>query len=528
MSAVRWPHGPRCRVCVSLAEPTVERLLHVLAGIDDATGALPDLIEIRLDALHDHRPLAGGLIEELAAHAPLPVGFTLRPRGPGGGFEGDEAQRRVLLERAARAGAAFVDVELAADWAADFVAGSPAPVVLSHHWESPGVPPDLAQRVAQARAHAPAVIKLVATAVATDDAVPLLTAGAAMIADGQPAACFCMGEAGRASRLLAAARGGALIYAAVGAGCEVAPGQWAVRELLHDLRLPSWQPDATLYGLIGDPIGHSLSPAIFNAVFEDLGVAAAYLPFPGADLDAVLRLIEAMEVRGVSVTMPFKQQMAARSSQREPLVETTGAANTVAFGPGGWSAWNTDGQAVVDALLDVREVVDARVVLVGAGGAARAAAVALAGAGAELTVLNRTVAHAEQVAGLAGAAWGPIERLQQEHFDVVINATPVGMAGGPAPEATPFPPAWLAGKEVVFDMVYRPRRTPLLKQAGARGCAVVEGLEMFVRQAAAQYRLLTGDRTEAPLATMRATLARVLGEDTLAAQDPGAGGTGRG
>jgi 3-dehydroquinate dehydratase/shikimate dehydrogenase len=523
MTAAPWPYGPQCRICVSLAEPSPERLRQRFARLDGA-----DLVEIRLDALGPEHEPTPRLLSELVAACPVPVGFTLRPLFQGGAYVGDEGARRLALERAAAAGAGFVDVELDAEWVGDLVAASACPVVVSHHWEE--APADLDAHVERARALAPAMIKLVATAVSPDDALPLLHAGRELRAEGQPATCFCMGAAGAASRLLAAGQGAALIYAAVEGGREVAPGQWTLSRLVGELGVPHWQPDAEFCGLIGDPIDHSLSPAIFNAVFRARGMNMAYVPVAAGDLDGVLRLLTDVGFRGVSVTMPFKEEMGARATQREALVEATGAANTVVFGAGGWSAFNTDGQAVVDALAAVRPVAGARIAIVGAGGAARAAAVALTDAGAEVTVVNRTVARAEEVAALAGADFGAVETLEGGGFDVVINATPVGMIaargdGTSQGEATPFPASWLNGDEVVFDMVYRPRRTALLRQAAERGCTTIEGLEMFVRQAAAQYRHLTGDRGDEPLASMRATAEEVMVQDE--AQNPTPDGTPR-
>ena len=227
----------------------------------------------------------------------------------------------------------------------------------------------------------------------------------------------------------------------------------------------------------------------------------------------------------MSVTMPFKEEIASRSTRRDELVTATGAANTVVFEDDGLAAYNTDGGAIVAALAAIRSVETARIAVVGAGGAARAGAVALVSAGASVTILNRTEARARQAAELAGASSAGLEQLEGGGFDIVINATPVGMQGTPMADSTPFPPEWLSGREVVFDMVYRPRNTPLLRHAAKRGCTTIEGLEMFVRQAAAQYRLLTDDPDVEPLDTMRAVVERLLVDDNVAAQKATEGST---
>ena len=517
--APRWPFGPDTRVCVSLAEPNAAALRQQFGRLDGA-----DLVEIRLDALDARNDLEPQTLADLVAGCPLPVGFTLRPAWQGGGFEGDESGRRRSIEHAAAAGAAFVDVELDAEWVTDFLQRAGCPVIVSHHWDSTR-PPDLPEKVARIRELAPSMAKLVATADVPSDALPLLGAGEQLIASGQPATCFCMGEAGKASRLLAAGRGAALVYAAVAVGSEVAAGQWPLRELVEELRVSGWRRGTGLCGLIGHPIGHSLSPAIFNAVFQERGLDVAYVPVAGEDLDAVLDLVIGMGFRGLSVTMPFKDEIASRSARRDQIVTATGAANTVLFEDDGLAAYNTDGAAVVAALAGVGPVETARIAVVGAGGAARAGAAALVGAGASVTIFNRTEARAREAAELAGASSAGLEQLEGGGFDIVINATPVGMQGTPMAESTPFPPEWLSGREVVFDMVYRPRTTPLLRQAAKRGCRTIEGLEMFVRQAAAQYRLLTGDPGVEPLDMMRDVVERLLVDDRVAAQEATDGGT---
>ena len=522
--------GPwdRCQVCVSVAEADLDAVAARLVGLRGA-----DLIEVRLDALDESAGLDPARLAELSAGSPVPIGFTLRPEWEGGGYRGDEPARRRLLAAAAASGAAFIDIELDAEWAAELLGSSPCPVIVSHHFDRPR-PDDLQRRVEQLLRLRPSLAKLVAPAERPADALPLLAAARRLIAEGQPATCFCMGEAGRASRLIAIGQGAGLVYAAAEAGREVAAGQWPLAELTDRLRVRGWPRDAGFCGLIGHPIDHSLSPAIFNAVFQERGRGLAYLPLPGAELTPAIDLVEAVGFLGLSVTMPFKEQMAGRCAELDALATATDAVNTVVARPGGgWAGFNTDGVAVVEALAARRQIDGATIAIVGAGGAGRAAAAALAAAGGEVTVLNRTAARAAEVAELAGATAGPIETLRERRFDVIINATPVGMqaagAGGPRPGAprgaeaggervaeqgeTPFPTSWLAGSEVVFDMVYRPRITPLLAAAAARGCPTIEGLEMFVRQAAVQYGLFTGEPTDRPLVSLRATALRILEDD---------------
>ena len=499
-----WPFGSDTRICVSLDGPNTAALREQFDHLEGA-----DLVEIRLDALDTLHDLTREALTDLVMNSPVPVGFTLRPMWQDGGFDGDELDRRRFLEEASISGAAFIDVELDAEWAADFLDDAQCPVVASHHWNS-ARPSDLSQKVERIGKLAPSMAKLVATAEVPSDSLPLLSAGEQLIMSGQPATCFCMGEAGKASRLLAAGQGAALVYAAASVGNEVAAGQWSLRELVDEFQMNRWQQGTRLCGLIGHPISHSLSPAIFNAVIQEQGLDVAYIPIAGGNLDAALDLAREMDFQGLSVTMPFKDEIALRSTRQDDLVATVGAANTVVFEDDGFVAYNTDGSALVDALATVRPVERAKIAMVGAGGAGRAGASALIAAGAAVTIVNRTEAHAKEAAELCSCSGGGLQRLEVDDFDIIVNATPVGMRGTPLAESTPFPPKWLSGREVVLDMVYRPPNTPLLREAIERGCTTIQGLEMFIRQAAAQYRLLMGDPGVEPLRAMRNAAEQLL------------------
>lgn len=494
--------GSGCRICVSVARGRFEALPAAIAA-----AAAADLVEVRLDALEDPDACDGDALAGLVKASPVPVGFTCRPVWQGGGYRGGEADRRALLERAGISGAAFVDVEAEADWAVEFLSSCPAPVLLSHHWQQVR-PRDVSRRAGSMLQLRPAVVKLVAPAATAADALPLLRAGARLVQQGQAATAFCVGETGRASRLLVAAYGGALTYAAAEGGQEVAEGQWPLSFLREEIRLGRWRRGFRCCGLLGHPVGHSLSPRIFNAAFAAAGQPLGYLPVASASLEPALKLADGWGFQGLSVTMPFKEEAAAACATLSPEARTIGAVNTLVATSGGWAGHNTDAPGVLEAIRSVLPVAERRVAVVGAGGAARAATVALAGAGARVAVLNRTPERAAAVAALVGGESGPLEELRRGAFDVVVHATPVGMAGGEAPSATAFPVEWLRGTELVFDLVYRPRTTPLLQQASARGCKVLDGLEMFVRQAAAQYRLWAG--TEPPVGVLRRAAEEAL------------------
>lgn len=490
-------------VCASVQAASPAEFVQRLQTAADA-----DLVEIRWDALED--PVAAvESLAEVVRSAPAPVVFTCRPAWQGGAFDGGEALRRTVLEAGLKAGARWVDVELDAPWGPDFARSHRDRTLVSHHWSSAS-PPDLERRLTTLLDLRPAVAKLVAPADRPSDAVPFLRAAERLRGAGIVPACFCMDEAGRASRLLSVARAGGLLYVAADSGAITAPGQWRLRTVRHELKVGRWRPGFSLFGLAGDPIGHSLSPAIFNAAFAAAGRPACYVPLPGPDPADVLVLAEAAGVAGLSVTMPFKEASASACGELTGLAARLRVANTLVRAGDRWVGHNTDGAALVGALATHLDPSGARVVMVGAGGAARAAAAALVDAGAEVVIVNRDARRGRELADELGASSDEVESVPGMRFDALVNATPVGMAGT---VETPVSTAGLSGREVVVEMIYRPAETELLRQARGAGCRIVVGLEMFVRQAEAQHRLWTAEPP--PAGVMRKTAVARLEADVL-------------
>lgn len=498
----------RCLVCVSLAAPNVETLQSCLVGLGEV-----DVAEVRLDALADPSGLRVADLAALVSRSPVPLLMTCRPDWEGGAFSGPEPERRELMVRALEAGARFIDLEIDATWAADLVGRWRDRVLLSHHWDCLP-PPDLEVVVDALIRLRPAVAKLVARAELPQQAAPLLAAADRLRAAGIGAACFCIGEAGRSSRLLAAARGDRITYATGATGSATAPGQWPLRVFRRDLLASRWKPGHTIYGVAGDPIDQSLSPLVFNSAFAASNTDALYLPLPGGPFESVLELAREAGVRGLSVTMPYKQDALQACRGVSRLARRIGAVNTLVWSRDGWQGHNTDGPAVAQVLAGRVQLNASRCAILGAGGAARAAVVALADRGASVTVLNRTVPRARALADELGCGAGPLEALAAERFDIVINATPVGMG---RTVRTPVSTAWLRGDEIVLDMVYRPPQTEFLRQASEIGCRTVSGLEMFLRQATLQYALWTG--LDLPAEVMRTAAESRLAESASTVEE---------
>jgi 3-dehydroquinate dehydratase/shikimate dehydrogenase len=436
-----------------------------------------DLVELRLDYVRQP-DVAGAL-----AGRRVPVIVTCRPGWEGGTFLGSEEERRRLLEQALELGAEYVDIE----WRAAFgdlvrVRGGRG-ILLSMH-DFAGVPRDLVERYRQMRSTGAAVVKVAVAAKTLCDILPL-----AELRRTDPSgrcALIAMGMAGMASRVLAAKLGCCWTYA----GDAVAPGQVGLDRMLDEFGFRGITPATDIYGVVGKPIGHSLSPAMHNVGFAAAGLNAAYLPLEAADVDDFVGFSTALGLRGASVTAPYKQTLLGRVDEIDELSRQIGAINTVRIGNGRWLGRNTDVAGFLEPLECRLPIAGLRAAIVGAGGAARAAAVALASRGARVTVCARDPRQAAAVARLTGARARGLPP-QRGSWDILVNTTPVGIY--PDVEATPLAGVTLDGR-LVYDLVYNPPATRLLRDARAAGCETIGGLEMLVAQAVRQFEWWTGER----------------------------------
>jgi 3-dehydroquinate dehydratase/shikimate dehydrogenase len=453
----------------------------------DAASPAADLLELRLDTVRDPD------VDAALAGRTKPVIATCRARWEGGHFEGSEEERLGLLEKAWQQGAEFVDLEFAARDRAPWAA-SGARVILSHH-DFGGVPADLAGRHRAMAASGAAVVKLAVTPSRLSDCARLL---ALTVSAPQRQVVLAMGAAGLPTRLLPARFGSAWSYA----GDEVAPGQVSLARMRDEYRFGEVSADAELYGLVARPVGHSVSPAMHNAAHRARRRDAIYIPLQAEDVDDLLAFASAFDLRGASVTVPFKVDVVEHCT---PTARATraGAVNTLIRREGGWAGDNTDMEGLLAPLEGLR-LPSMRVVVLGAGGAARAAAAALVDAGARVTVCARRSERAAEVAALAGCASAAMPPPPGS-WDLLVNATSAGMY--PNVDDTPWPNARFDGA-LVYDLVYNPRETRLLREADEAGCETLGGLPMLVAQAEQQFALWTG--TPPPLGAMqRAAQARL-------------------
>jgi len=259
--------------------------------------------------------------------------------------------------------------------------------------------------------------------------------------------------------------------------------------------------NTTLYGIIGHPLGHTLSPAVHNSAFRACGIDAVYLPFETLDPFTCLKAAKALPIKGLSVTIPYKSLIVKHLDFVELTAARIGAVNTVINRGGKLHGYNTDASAAREALEDVLKPQETTCLVLGAGGAARAVGFALKGVCRSLTIANRTARHAEELARSLGCGWVGLSDVCDVKADLVINTTPVGMH--PQTGSIPVPERALEHASAVMDIIYRPKRTALLELAERKGCRTIRGEEMFLRQAAAQFRLWTG--FEAPFERMKDT-----------------------
>jgi 3-dehydroquinate dehydratase / shikimate dehydrogenase len=437
-----------------------------------------DLVELRLDTVKD--PSAAAAL----AGRRKPVIVTCRSRAQGGHFQGSEDERRAILGEAFALGAEFVDLEWQSGCADLIEKTGGRRVVLSHH-DFNGVPSDL-QNIAQAMlASGAEVVKIAVMASRLGDNITLRSIAKKTRV---PMAVIAMGEAGVPSRVLATWMGSCWTYA----GNNVAPGQVDAARMIEEFRFRHIGARTEVFGVLGKPVSHSVSPAIHNAAFRATHRDAVYLPLAAADFDDFITFADAAGLRGVSVTAPFKVDAFERADECDPVSRRIQSVNTLRREGLRWLGCNTDVTGFLRPLESSMQLRNARATILGGGGAARSVSVALASAGMRVTMCARRPEQAQAVAALTGAAiasWPP----DPASWDLLVNATPVGTApnvnDSPLPSGYPFP----HGK-LVYDLVYNPPQTQFLTDAERAGCRTVGGLDMLVAQAQAQFEWWTGQR----------------------------------
>ena len=462
--------------------------------------------ELRLDYLQDTNDLEGRLHRMLTRlHLPQTIA-TCRRAEAGGFFQGTVEQQVELLAAAVRAGCQRVDL----DFESVLSRGpsvlrqfAPAKVIVSHHnYRETRSLRGIYRQLARLPV---AGIKIATQARHLRDNLQIHRLLKAHRGQSPKLVALAMGPCGIPSRVLALQWGSYFAYASAGNHAGTATGQLAVEYLHSVYRVERLNFRTRLYGVVGSHASMSLSPTMQNAAFQAKRVNAVYVPCETKQLPDFLALAQELNFLGFSVTMPFKRAILRHLDWVDPLAARIGACNTVAFRHGKHLGWNTDAAAVVEVLAKRLRLAGSRVLILGAGGAGRAAAYALRAEGAEVLIADGREQAARKLARGISAQPVPWEETGNLDVDALINATPVGMA--PHADGIPVDLARLRVR-VVFDLVYSPLETRLLHEARGRGLTTIGGLEMLVAQGARQFEIWTGQA--APRALMEQALRHVI------------------
>ena len=477
------------KVCVAIVGASPDEL------IEKATNTLRDnnFLEFRLDYLPDPASALPALKTFLSAHPTATAIATCRRSSDGGKFAGKLLSELDILVNAAAAGCQIVDLPLESAEAlkrSEFerLRQTGVAIMLSHH--DFAITKDLDQIAQRAQKFDPDFIKIVPTAKHLSDNL-LLMRFLEKMQDSANIVGICIGDAGVISRVLGVRAGSAFTFAAAGEGDETAPGQMTARALLDIYRIDQVDAATKIYGVAGNPVLHSLSPLMLNTAFRRETINAVYLALQTNKVQDLLKLVHEIPLQGFSVTMPLKTELLPFLEHTDALTAKIGACNTVLRTQDGkLYGFNTDVAGIIIPLEKrFSSLKGVRALVLGAGGAARAAIFGLKAKGAEVHILNRTPEIAQKLARQAGARAMKREQLLKAEFDVIINATPVGMLGGKS--TSPLTAEELRTK-FVFDLVYRPIETPLLRLARQCDLSVITGVEMFVQQGARQFEIWTG------------------------------------
>lgn len=465
----------RTRVCV----PVCEKDLSAFKSACERAPALADVVELRLDCLEPQDVSAA--VSDLSTFL-CPVILTFRPSEQGGYRDLSRDERLAFWKtQAARCDEVWWDVEgdLARDLSPDW-----SRAIVSHH-DFSGVPSDL-QTIYERLAQTPAqVIKIAVQANEIVDCIPMFELIDRARGEGREVIAIAMGNAGIATRVLGPSRGGFLTYGSMDEDSATAPGQVNARKLRSLYNIDAINSETMVCGLVGQPAMHSVSPHIHNAAFAHEGVNGVYLPFEVTDVKSfVKRMVHPLtrelnwNLRGLSVTAPHKQTVMDCLDWIEPETREIGAVNTVVVERDRLLGYNTDVAGFIDPLHKRMGSLDGKAVaIIGAGGAARAAVWALKKEGANVMVFVRDVSK-------VNFPCKPLASASFKEYDLVVNATPVA----------PVTQEQLSGARLVYDLVYNPIETQLIKEAREAGCETLGGLEMLVAQAKFQFELWTAKK----------------------------------
>lgn len=489
-------------ICVSIGRGRHRQLIAEYKHLAEQ-GA--QLVEMRVDWIL--RPVD---LKRLFAERPCPIVFTCRREQDGGKWSRTENERLILLRSAIVAGVDYIDLE--DDVASSIPRYGKTKRIISYHnfRETPQNLWDIHARMAKCD---PDIIKIATLSHSQHDNLRMMR----MVRESKiPMIGLCMGEVGLPTRVLCGKFGSVLTYASLHSERALAPGQITFKDMREIYAYDSIRADTEVYGVIADPVGHSLSPRIHNAAFRQIKANKVYVPFRVSreELGSFLANCREWGIKGLSVTIPHKEDVMRLLSRCDEASTAIGAVNTIDLSGPTAVGSNTDGPAAVRSVLDAmsqpgagQPLAHVTALVLGAGGAARAIVCGLRSHGAQCVVTSRTSDRAEELAKHFGGRSVEWSARHNVRCDLLVNCTPVGMH--PNVDESPFEKRHLLGTMTVFDTIYNPEQTLLIKEAREAGCHVITGVDMFVRQASLQFELFSGQA--APADVMRREMMRAIG-----------------
>lgn len=487
------------KVCLCLTGRTIARDLEVL----EKYRRWVDVVELRVDYLD---PDERFYIRRFPALAGVPSILTVRRKREGGRFTEGEGARIILLA----GGLAFADTEKRRNFAyVDLEEDLDVPsleeaartfgtrIIRSFH-DFHGVPADISQRLQALRRNGDEIAKVAVMPNNLADTERLFAAAAEN--EQAEKIILGMGPFGASTRMLAGRMGSVLCYTSPRDEPDLecaGPGQPDPIDLVDTYRFRVIRSSTKLFGVIGDPLVAPVAPGLQNPAFARIAMDAVYLPFRTDDPARFFSFADRIGIQGVSIAFPFEERILPFLSGRSAEVDRIGACNLAIRVPGGWYGYNTAAESFSATLLERlnrTRLTRQRVVLLGAGGAAKAVAAELHRLGARVCILDRTEFRARDLAERYGFSWGALDgrgvQLLAKFGRIIIQATSVGM--NPQPDADPLELYRFTGKETVMDLVYNPPRTRMLERAAAAGCATISGRQMLERQVRVQFKILSG------------------------------------
>jgi shikimate dehydrogenase/3-dehydroquinate dehydratase type I len=497
-------------ICVPVRVPRPEQLI----GAIEIAARTGTFVEVRADYLslpEGALPILRDLPDELQSR----IIITLRSPQQGGQLPHSADVRRAFWSRASQLPNVLFDVELDLLQKQSELAFDLSRVICSHH-DFTGVPEDLVEIYERMAATQAGRLKLAIQANDATDCLPVFKLLERAPQDGRELTAIAMGHRGLMTRVLGPSRGSFLTYGALDDASATAPGQITAQDLRNLYRVDSIDCATQITGLVGNPVGHSLSPHIHNAAYAEAKANAIFIPIEVDEVTAFLRTMVRpgsreieWNLRGLSVTAPHKSTVIGELNWIDAAAREIGAVNTIVVEGEELHGYNTDAIGFITPLKRRQQsLADLRCAVIGAGGSARAVVWALKAEGAIVTVFARDEAKGKMLAQQFGVACKPISNATFRDFDVVINATPVGTRGM-AEHETPATREQLGEVRLAYDLVYNPFETRFLSEARAAGCDTIGGLEMLIAQAVEQFKLWTGKQPNVDV--MRAAAERRLG-----------------